>query len=462
VPGLNMALEIGMRSLMAHQKALQTTGHNISNANTEGFSRQIPIFTSTLPEKMGTTGYLGSGVRIQEIRRARDIWLDQQVWRDNQTGGYWKAVEGAFQEMESYFPESEESGINAQLNGFFNSWQDLSAAPEEAAQRISVVQNAIALADSFNTAGRHLSALRSSLDADVGATVDEINRIAGGIGSLNYEIRFAEWQNQNANDFRDKRDLLVDQLSDLVNIQVAEQSDGTITVTLGADILVQSTTVEQMQTVVGPTGFLDVEWASTGNPVPATNGKLAGLLYARDTVLPSYQTEIDQLATGLINATNAQHALGFDLSGNPGGAFFVGTDASTMAVAPAVSADPSLIAAASTPTPGDNGNALAIAMLGDQITMPVGLPDTTFNGFYASTLGRLGAESREATQTVENQDLVLRMLDERRQQVSGVSMDEEMSKMIKYQHAYEAAARVVTAVDELLDLVVNRLGIVGR
>ena len=464
MPGLNVALEIGKRALVAHQMALQTVSHNISNASTEGYTRQVPQFETTPPEPAPalTQGYLGTGVILNGTQRKRSIWIDQQMWRDSQTGGYWEELQGTLHELETFYPESAENGISTLLSDFFHAWQELSRSPEEATMREAVVQDAIGLANTFNLTGQRMSDLRGFLDQEVGQVVGEINQITQEIADLNHEIRFAEWQVKGANDLRDKRDLLVDKLSKLINIQVAEQADSTITITVGADILVQNETAELMQAVVGGSGYLDVEWAATGNPVPVTNGKLGGLLYCRDTMVPSYITELDSLAAELINAVNTQHGLGFDLSGNPGGAFFVGADAATIGVSAAVQADPNLIAAAGAAAgaPGDNSNALAIAMLADQLV--AGLGNTTFSGYYGSILGRLGTETQEADSTLENQELVLKMLEERRQAVSGVSMDEEVANLIRYQRAYQAAARVITSVDELLELVVNRMGLVGR
>jgi len=462
MPGLIAALMTGVRSLMAHQTALQTTGHNIANANTPGYSRQIPILATTPPEggmrdEMPAPWTLGTGVQVQEVRRARDVFVDRQIWIDKQTGGYWEELKRAFEQIEAYFPESEESGINKLLGDFFDAWHDLSLAPEDTTARVCVIRAADSLANAFNMAAQNLDDLRNSLDDSLDGAVTDINTITAEIAKMNCEIRVAELGGVAANDLRDKRDLLTDELANLINIQVTPEADNTYTITVGGDVLVQGSNAELMETVTGPGGFLEVRWVSS-NPVTITNGKTAGLIHARDTVVPSYRTELDQLAAGIINAVNTQHALGYDLNGGAGGAFFTGTDAGTIAVSSTIEADTSLVAAASTPAPGVNCNSLAIAALAHQITMP----NATFSGFYAAMLGRLGAESREAARTSENQELILRMLDDQRQEVCGVSLDEEMTNLIRFQRGYEAAARVVTTVDELLSLVVNRLGVGGR
>ena len=190
-----------------------------------------------------------------------------------------------------------------------------------------------------------------------------------------------------------------------------------------------------------------------------TSGKLSGLIGLRDTTIPGYQASLDAIAGTLITETNNAHLNGFDLAGNAGGVFFNGTDAASIAVNPALLLTPALIAASGNGQPGNAGNALTMADM--QAAAQAGLGGATINTAYSQLVTQLGSDVRDATQTTDNATILARSLDDKRQSVSGVSLDEEMTNLVKFQRGYQASSRALSAMDEMIDQLINRTGKVG-
>ena len=462
-------LEIGRKALQAQQSALDVTGHNIANANTPGFSRQRAVMATTDPFAMPAfnrpigAGQLGTGVEVQEIKRLRDDFIDLQVRQEVNKTGEWEVKQNSLQKLEVIFNEPSDSGLRTVLDQFWDSWQELSKKPELEAVRSIVRQRGIAVAETFNHLDRQLTDLAEDLDASIKIRVDDINNIASQIATLNDQIVRIEVQGDNANDLRDKRDLLIDELSKIIQVTVQENQYGATTVTIGGRALVVES--QSFQIYGDPNGanfgYVDLKWATDNSLVSVQNGAIRGMLDIRDTTVPSYRTQLDDLANALVVNTNLEHSAGFGLDNNTGRNFFApaGTDAGTIAVDANILGDLDHIAAASVANaPGDGSNALDIAELKHQNLIGT----STIDDYYRGMIAQLGVESQESTRMTDNQNLLLSQLENRRQEVSGVSLDEEMTNMIKFQHAYNAAARVVTAMDEMLDLIVNRLGLVGR
>lgn len=461
-------LEIGRKALQAQQRALDVTGHNIANANTPGFTRQQAVMATTSPFAMPAfnrpigAGQVGTGVMVQEIRRLRDDFIDLQVRQEVNRTGEWEAKQNALQKLEVIFNEPSDSGLRTVLDQFWESWQELSKKPELEAVRSLVRERGIAVAETFNHIDRQLTDLAVDLDASIKIKVDEINNIAGQIAALNDQIVRIEVQGDRANDLRDKRDLLIDELSKIIQVTVSENQYGAVTVTIGGRALVAESTVAQIAAVPGGAfGYVDLQWLSDGTAVSVRSGIIRGMLDVRDSVVPGYRTQLDAMANALVTAANAEHSAGFGLNNATGINFFdaAGTTAGTIAVDANILADLDNIAAASViNAPGDGSNALDIARLKHQNLIGT----ATIDDYYRGMVAQLGVQSQEATRMVDNQNLLVAQLENRRQEVSGVSLDEEMTNMIKFQHAYNAAARVVTAMDEMLETIVNRLGMVGR
>ncbi|HLI28754.1 MAG TPA: flagellar hook-associated protein FlgK [Chloroflexota bacterium] len=456
-------LELSLRAMQAQQAGLDTTSHNVANANTKGFSRQSVVLEPTTPfmlpafNRLQQAGQLGTGVAAVTIERARDLFLDVQYRTQDGLQHQAQMTQQALEQIEVVLNEPSDYGLSAQLGAFFNAWQELANDPSSAGARGSLLQAASALTAGFNRAAQQLSALQTDLNDQVQARVTEINDLANQLVALNKQVVQAESVGQRANDFRDQRDLALDRLAEIVPITVNENADGSLTVLLGGQALVQGNTVDPLVTTpTGPNGAWEVRFASNNALVSASAGELRGLLDARDQTVPSYLNELDTIASNLITAVNGLHSAGYGQDGVTGRAFFTGTDAATIAVDPAVASNPQAIAAASASNaPGDNRTALAIAQLRQSMSPS---PEEAFGALIA----RLGQEAKAASDLATNQGALVQLLDRRRQEVSGVSLDEEAVQMLRYQKAYEAAARVLTAYDQMLDRLINDTGIVGR
>lgn len=469
-------LEMGRRALFTEQRALDITGHNIANANTEGYTRQVADMTATLPYTVPafnspvTPMQVGTGVEISQIKRIREGFLDTQIRKETTTLGYWESKQYALKKIEVILREPSDNGLRTVMDKFWGSMQELSKNPESEGVRALVRETGVTLANTFNQLSKQLTDLKTDADTSIGIKVGEANNYASQINALNKEISVLQAAGQNANDLRDKRDLLIEKLSKLMNITYSEDAAGIVTVTVGGVNYVDATTaVTGIINTINKTGLgATLNWTlPPAGPVTITGGEIFGLNEVYTTITTNYLTDLDNLASTFAAEVNALHSAGFGLGAVPptGNNFFAGgppITAANIQVAAPILADLKNIAAAKTAagSPGDGGNALAMAQLKQKLTMSAGT--VTFDDFYRSLASRLGVQSQEAIRMSDNQDFLLNQLKNNRNEISGVSLDEEMTNMVRFQQSYNAAARLVTAMDEMIDVVVNRMGLVGR
>ncbi len=281
---------------------------------------------------------------------------------------------------------------------------------------------------------------------------------------LNEQIqRVVARAGDNANDLADQRDLLLDQLAGLVPITVEPQSDGTVTVLIGGTDIVNHGVARTIRAELNGAGDVEPQWQD-GSAVALGTSELSALVEMRDVTLAGYRTELNTLARGIADAVNALHQSGTDATGAVGLAFFTytaGDEAATLALNGAIVTDPRrVVAAAAANQPGDGSVAGSIADIRSALLFSSG--SQTAVDIYAGLVSRIGSDTRQGREMADNQALVVDHLDRRRESISGVSLDEEAIDMIRFQHAYQAAARVITAMDEMLDQLINRTGVVGR
>jgi flagellar hook-associated protein 1 FlgK len=457
MPSINGILSIGRNALSVQQLAINVTGNNIANANTEGYTRQRVTIRASQPlayPPPGPPGMIGSGVTASEIQRLNDRYLTEQIVAAQHDLGSWEARQAVLEQTETVFNESSGFGLGAAMDDFWNAWQDLANNPAGHTERQVLLAKSELLANTFNGAAEQLDRLQRDTDAMLSGGVAEVNRIADQITDLNDKIEMIERTGQNANDYRDNRERLLKELAGLVDFSAAEGPGGVVTVTLGdGHLLVGQPPFGRLTTVTNAGGLQDVVWDSApGVPINGslTGGKLGGLLDARDTLLPAFRSGLDDLAAGIIAEVNGLHAAGVGLLDAVARDFFSGTGAADMAVLPAIAADVSHIAAAPAGglVPGDNRNAIAIAALQSALTMAGGT--ATFGDTYQALVSRVGFQVQEARDYTGHQRQLLHYLDNYRESISGVSIDEEMVNLVKFQHAYDAAAKLITTVDEML------------
>lgn len=463
-------LTIGYRSLSAQQQALDTISHNIANANTSGYSRQESVLVATPPYSVPIwnftqhSGQLGTGVQVAITQRQRDAFVDSQVRKETLSLGKAEVERDTLRQVEGVYNEPSNTGLSSLLDKFWASWQDLSNDPSSASQRASLREQARALAEGINHAYRQLKGIQSDLNSQIALRVSDVNGISSQIAALNGQIISAQSTGNQPNDLRDQRDLLLDRLAKILPVDTVEAANGQVNVFFQGRALVDGVTASSLGAKSNATngGNLDLTFDGGATFLTAGSGQIGGLQDARDGEVVNQISSLDALAVALRDAVNTQHRLGFGLDGVTNRDFFSGTGASDLALSVAVEASTDAIAATGTGE-GTAGatNAQAIAALQNAV-IPIGAGTGVLGDYYRSTISTLGVASESVANTAANQDLLVQNLDWQRQSISGVSLDEETTQMIQYQRAYQAAARVISVTDEMLDKLINGTGVVGR
>jgi flagellar hook-associated protein 1 FlgK len=455
---ISALLNTAKDALLSHQLAIDVTGSNIANVNTPGYSRQRAVFNSTGAIDV-RGGIFQIGVDVSGVERVYDNYLESQVIQQNQLVGYSQTKADILSNVETLFDESRGGGFAELLGRFWGNWEDLSGNPDGQVQRAALLSTAESLSAMFRDMSSELKNLITNAEQEVSAVVTQVNSIISAIGDLNKRIVEAGSSQGDANLMLDNRTELLKSLSNLININTVEGNDGSVKVFLSDGSLLVDGTVTKSLSLVPSTADPTVsDIVLTDRPSEPltdsiTKGKLGALLEIRDEIIPRYMGELDALAQGIADEVNAIHQTGFDRYQNTGINFFEPvTKASYMQVNAEISGDINRIAASST-VMGDGENALLLGGLGQQKVLNGGL--STFNDYYTSIVGQIGQEVADSNWSVEHQNNVMERLTNMRESVSGVSVDEEMIKLIKYQLGYNAAAKLCSVVEEMLDTLMS-------
>lgn len=464
-------MDVGKRSMMNSQTALQTTGHNIANKTTEGYSRQRVEIQTAEPTGLGNHR-IGNGSKTAAVTRTNNPYLEKQIGKEQSSLGYFKGKSEAMNRVESVYNEQQNKGLNTFITDFFNSFRELSNNPESLATRTQVKETAEFLTKDFKRVNNQLNEIRKDIDQQVATNVDEVNQLTGEIAQLNQKVQLVENQGGPANDERDRRDLLVKKLGEKINIRWAEGHDGSVTITAGnSAVLVAGDDAKRLS--VGSTpgtetkgeGSYDIFYQSskdgqrTNVTSQMTGGAIGGLLEVRDQNIGGLLSNVDKMAYSIANDVNAVHARGFDAHNRAGQEFFelpngVKDASANLNLSQGILRDPMRIAAAGQPgSPGDNRIANALSQLQYENVMPG--EQSTVDEFYNSMVGEVGIQMRKAVTSQESQKGIVDQLKNIRESVSGVSLDEETTKLIEYQKAFDASARLIKTADEMFDTVLN-------
>ncbi len=544
--GLNTALS----GLFANQRSLGIVSHNIANANTEGYSRQVMNTVAYNPQVLpGGMGTLGVGVDVTAVKQVRDSYLDFKYRVETSVKGEWDARASVLTELEGIFNEPSDSSIAELLDQYYESLQSLQKNPENLTARTLVRQNTIALSEGVQRISTMLKDLQADMNFQFKSAVEQVNAYADQIAKLNETIYKAELEGGIANDVRDQRNVLLDKLSELVNIDYYEDEQNRFYVLVGGQQLVAHYRADNLELVPREDklntddgdGILDVQW-SNGNKLNVSSGKVLGLQNVRDNItgddkgIPYYVDKLNEFIDTFSDTFNQIHQGGYGLDGSTGYYMFTINNMSTAEyknylltegfngfaaedvtssvlngttglseedlklkindnISKLIANNPSYegktiklidgnyyvvdrmkasevtiardledlnkFAAAINveDIPGDGSNILKlIATRHDAELYEWGAPED----YIKSLVSNLGVDAAEANRVSTNQALLTNEYSTARDSIMGVSLDEEMANMIKYQTAYNANARMVNVFDEMLDLVVNRLGTVGR
>jgi flagellar hook-associated protein 1 FlgK len=484
--GLGAAMEIGKNGLTVYRVASEVTSENIANVNTPGYSRQRVIL-ETAPPTTANGFPLGTGVKIATVERYYDGLLQQQIVTAQTTQGYDTTKSNILQQIEPAFNEVSNDGIGAAISKFFGAWQDLTVNPTGTAERQSVITNAQILSDNFHTISKTLSDTISAQNTSLVPLVNSINATLKDIAQLNGQIKTTELVAGNANEMRDQRDQLIRELSQKIGIKFTENTDGTTDVyvtdnsaspatklfLVKGDVAgqVNANTTDPNKTIITVTDN-STALPTTSNPLDPTvalptipfykndieGGQLWAALKLRDVILPGYLAKVDALAATITSEVNLQHinnppaTNSYDLNGNAGIALFdpAGTTAALFNLNVAIGNNTSLIAASSNSLlTGDNQNALKMANLQSKLSMSTGT--LSFNGYLDGLVSQIGLDVKSSKTTVSQDEAFSNQLISLRESNSGVSLDEELTNLVKYQRSYQASAKLITTATEMLD-----------
>jgi flagellar hook-associated protein 1 FlgK len=444
------------RSLAAQQSGLSVAGENIANVNTPGYTRRAVELSAALPLDRFSAG---NGVDIVGIRAQRADLLEAQLRHELPAQGREAAMADSLLQIETALGRPG-SSVDSSLTKFFTAFSQLAQDPTSGGARQQVTVQAQALTSAFNDVAVRLASAQRDANAQIVAGVDQINGLANQIASLNASMSSVNASGSES--LRDKLGVALSTLSGLIDISVVGRPDGGADVSVGnGHALVIGATLYPIGTSpMAGSGFADLTSGGSIITTAVTGGRVGGLLRVRDQLLPGYQLRLDQLANGLATSVNTAHRAGFDLAGTAGVDFFVppvavAGSAGTMAVSASIIANGNLIAAAATPTPGDNQNARNITNL--QQT-PIAGGTTNPVDTWGALVYRVGTDAQAAANERTGRDEIVKQLQTLRDQVSGVSLDEEAANMLKFQRAYEANARYFRAVDTALDVLMHMLG----
>jgi flagellar hook-associated protein 1 FlgK len=445
--------------------AIQTTGHNLANAATPGYSRQRAETVTAFPSIEGRL-ILGQGVHVTGVRRVVDQFFESELLSLNGNVGFTEAQNHVLAAIQEAFPSS--GGIDTALGVFFSAMSDLANNPSGLQERVGLIGKAKALGETLRQTRAMFTTTQQNLDGSLDSAAQRVNVAVGQIALLNREIAQNELANQPANDFRDQRQILLQEVTKLTGATTREGPDGQVTVIADGLLLVGESRAASFDTSqFSPSGSHMLMYRSPdGLSFDATTllkgGEIGGILNMRDTQVPAFTATLDQFAKTLVDQVNLQHALGFDLNGTAGGNFFtpiaaVAGAAAVVQVDPAVAADPRLIAAAQTAAgvPGDNRNALALTNL--QSTPFAALGTMTLKDYFLALVGNIGSQVQTTDANLNFQNALLTQVQARRESVSGVDTDEEMTKLILFQRSFEAASRLVRTADDMYQTLIGMM-----
>lgn len=444
-------LQIATSALRANQYAISVTGHNVANADTEGYRRQDVVFATDPPTYFGKLE-LGNGVHVEAIKRAQTAYVDRQLRSINQQNGYWEAKSQSMNQLESYLNEPSDTGISAMLGNFWNSWNALSASPESVTARSTVVDAGTALADKIRTLYQNMKSVQEETDNQIVEKANDVNDLASQIAALNKEIATAGVD--EANDLLDAQDLLIDKLSKLINIDVHGTAGNGMIISAGGMSLVQGEQSSKLEIINTELGKSAIMWANSTSELKSPGGQLGGLVSLRDDVIQADIDSLNNITKSIVERVNAEHSKGVGVNGRSGGFFAENSDASTISVQSDLIATPAGVAASGTGALGDNSVAIAVS----NIKAERFINNQTIGDVYSAFVSAIAGQANQANSMSNTLNLAAKQLNAQKDSVAGVSLDEELSNMIKFQQSYNAAARVFSVIDEMLDVTINRMG----
>jgi flagellar hook-associated protein 1 len=440
-----------MQALMAQQGGINVTTNNIANANTPGYSRQVPVFEESVPSIDGNLVY-GNGVELTKFQSVRDELLDLRIQEETSQKSSADSQANAAQQIQQLFTTTGQD-IGSQISAFFTSMSQLSADPANLTLRMGLISAGQSLATSFHTTVSRLNQIQSGLDASVGQSVGEVNQLTQQIADLNTELVSLQAGGGDGGTVKDQQTELIRQLSEITGISVIQTERGLSVTTGNGTALVVGGQAFSLQASARSDGFQHILAQGQDITSSLTEGSLGGTLAVRDQAVPGIVGQLDTLAYDFATSFNVAHQQGIDLNGNAGGNFFTPPSAVAGAAAQfnAAITDPSAIAASSDGSAGSNGNLTQLLALESSALQSGQTPTDS----YSTIVFKVGTAASNAQAESDASATSLQQLSDQRSALSGVSVNEESVNLIRYQQAFEAAARVITTIDQLNEVTLN-------
>ncbi len=474
--GINTALT----SLYAQRRGLDVAGENVANANTEGYTRQkVRMHAQTgnvNPGLYSTTTQVGAGVGISGVDRNRNAYLDERGRAEHASSAYLSSQKVTYDAIESVLAEPSDTALQARLHDMWDGWNDVANNWQDPATRSALLERtrtvAVTLNDTYGALSNQFTANRNQMNA----YVDQVNNLASSIADMNNQVVVAQSAGLEANGLRDQRDVKIMQLAELTGATTQAKPNGAINVYVGNTAIVSEFNTTQLA-ISGPpsldaitaTDKVALKWTDTGTTATA-GGTMGAMMDTMNSILPGISGKLDEVAAKLAATVNTALAggvdangdpvpAGYDVNGDPGTPMFSGVTAKDLTV---IITDPQKLAF-SRGFPLDPDDTLAALDNGvADLLSDVGTAGSGPDAAYQSLIGQLGVSAQAASRRSEIQNSVTDQVDSARDAESGVNLDEEMTNLLTYQRGYEAASRVLTTIDSMLDQLINRTGLVGR
>ena len=410
-----------------------------------------------------TTDQVGTGVTVAEVERGRNVYLEERGRTEHANSAYLSSQKGAYDQIESVLAEPSDTALQARLHDMWDAWNDVANNWQDPSTRTALIERSNTVATTLNDTHTSLSNQFASQNAEMSAYVDQVNSLGSSIADANHQIVIAQQAGLPANELQDERDRKVMQLSELAGASAQATPDGAVNVYIGQTALVEGFNSRTMK-LTGPTTLdgidannqVALQWTDTKeNATPG--GAMGAMLDTMNTIIPGIVADLDGVAKAIATTVNTAQAGGFTKDGVPCGDFFTGTTAATIKVAVTKPED----VAFSKGDPTDPTTPALDHLVADKLA-DIGNSTTGPDATYQAMIGRLGVSAQATSRRSEIQDSVRDQVDTSRDAESGVNLDEEMTNLLTYQRGYEAASRVLTTIDAMLDQLINRTGLVGR
>ena len=458
-------IELTRRSFETTTAAINVVGQNIANERTEGYKRRRVELRATssngpgvfIPSPLGVSN--GTGVSLDSITRIHDSLLASSAWEARSGLGAADEEARLLSAIENLFPSNSEGSLNNVLSDFWGAWNELSTDPSDLGIRQTLLNRTSALTDTLNRISGDLDQLRAQTVPDLEGAVEEFNTIINRIAELNEHIQAQRASNTPDFAAEDERDLLITDLSELAPVQVQQDEGGVYNVYVRGMLVVQGNEVNSLDldsTVIPPT--LNYANTTIAYSAPAgDDGRIGALLRTLNTTIPEVEQQLDNLAQTIVTRINALHNTGYGLDGTTGRNFFdpAGVTADTIALSADIS-DSRFIAASDNPdASASEDNDIALAILNERTAQQGTLNNNSIEDFAISIVSDVGSQLETVTGQFEGHAAVVTYLDSLERGVSGVSINEELSKLIQYQQSFSASARVLSTAQIMLDTILS-------